>query len=73
MHKNDFSKKRLKKLVTEMYDNLVEIENKVEDEILEKLELKIPYTHKNAKKILRREIVKGLKVLSAFLVLLKYI
>ncbi len=62
MHKNDFV--NVKSMAKEMYKNLKEIENKTEDEILEKLEIKIPHVTKNtknAKKILKNELIKGLK------------
>lgn len=61
MHKQDFNDP--KKLAKQMVANLMEIESKVDDEILEKLELKIPQLEGtgDGHSELKKQIILGLK------------
>jgi DNA polymerase-3 subunit alpha len=59
MHGKDF--KNPKKILKMCMDGLQEIEDKVDGEILEKLELQLPKFSKNSKKMLKESIKKGLE------------
>ena len=61
MHEDDFSNPE--KMARQMVKNLNEIESKVDDEILEKLELNLPVFKEgvDSKKLLMNEIKKGLE------------
>lgn len=62
MHKKDFDKKELKKLVDEMITNLEEIEEKVDGDILNQFELSLPKfdEDKDSFILLRTNVKKGL-------------
>lgn len=59
MHKKDFDD--CKSLAKEYNKNISEIGDKVEEEILEKIPFEIPTFDRNAKTLLKKEIIKGLK------------
>lgn len=65
MHCKDFGEKLTKKLALEMYSNLDEIEDKCEENYLDKLQLKLPTIHKDGEKssfeVLVDDVKKGLK------------
>lgn len=63
MHKNDFGEKETKRLAKEMIRNLEEIEEKVDGDILDKLELKLPKFDetKNSFELLKEKAKQGLK------------
>lgn len=61
MHKGDFNSKTLHQLANEMIKNLEEIESKVDDTILDNLELKLPKLNENSFNIIRNKAIAGLK------------
>lgn len=63
MHKNDFGEKETKRLAKEMIRNLEEIEEKVDGDILDKLELKLPKFDetKNSFELLKEKVKQGLR------------
>ena len=62
MHSKDFGKENVKILADKMYANLDEIENKVDGEILDKLELVMPKTEgRDSNKLLIEQVKLGLK------------
>lgn len=63
MHKNDFGEAKTKKLALEMIKNLEEIEAKVDGNILDKLELRLPQFDPNRDSfdLLKEKIKEGLK------------
>lgn len=62
MHKDDFGMERTKKMATQMIANLEEIEDKVEDDILDGLELKLPKIGgQDSYKEIVKQIKEGLK------------
>ncbi len=63
MHKNDFGEAKTKALAKEMIRNLQEIEDKVDGDILDKLELKLPKfdPNRDSMDLLKEKIKDGLK------------
>lgn len=62
MHKNDFGIEKAKRMAKEMVSNLEEIEDKVEDNILDGLELKLPKLGgQDSYKEIVRQVKDGLK------------
>lgn len=65
MHKDDYGVAKCRKLASEMYDNLEEIEEKCERDYLDKLELKLPKIHEgdgvSSYKVLLEKVKTGLK------------
>lgn len=61
MHGKDFVD--ADEILQKCIDGLNDIEEKVDGEILEKLELKLPKVSKNSAKLLQKEIVKGTKAI----------
>jgi DNA polymerase-3 subunit alpha len=63
MHKKDFGEEQAKKMSLSMIRNLEQIEDKVEDNILEGLELKLPqmFEGHDSYEVLEKEVRKGLK------------
>ncbi len=63
MHRKDFGDAEAKKMASQMIKNLKEIENKVEDGILDNLELKLPQfdPERDSMDLLKEKIKAGLK------------
>lgn len=63
MHKKDFGEEKTKKLAREMIKNLEEIEAKVDANILDELEQKLPHYKKgvDSHELLKKKIKQGLK------------
>ena len=65
MHKDDFGEEKVKKLAKEMYDNLDEIEDKCEENYLDKLSLCLPKideeSKESSKDVLIAKVKEGLK------------
>ena len=63
MHQKDFGKEKAKSMALEMMDNLQEIEDKVEDMILDKLEIVLPqlFEGHDSYELLETNVKKGLK------------
>lgn len=61
MHKDDFGEELTKKLAVEMAKNIDEIEEKCEENYLDKLPLKLPKLGNDSTKILKDKIIEGLK------------
>ena len=62
MHRNDFGVKKVRQLGSWMYDNMEEIENKVDGSILDGLTQTLPkYSDEDPTKLLKKKIVSFLK------------